>query len=196
MSLFSPALEVQRLNVKLRFAESGAPQLKEALPIFHRWIQSHRLSDELLLDVVDYRHVHRGPGVGIICHGAEYLLDGAQGQLGLVYRRKRALSGTFEERLAATVRSLLVAARHLEEEPAARVIRFRGDALEITFNDRLLAPNDASTRNVLRPILEGFGGRLFDGPFLMKDDSAPAECLRFELTGAASSTATLLGSLS
>ena len=55
--------------------------------MFHDWIQNQRL-DELLIDVVDYRHVHDGPGVILIAHDAHYAFDTSEGRLGLLYSRR------------------------------------------------------------------------------------------------------------
>src|SRR5947207_3342533 len=78
----------QRLSVKV-FAKAASVGPKDALLVFHRWIQTQRL-DELLIDVTDYSHVHHGPGVILIGHGADYALDEEEGRLGLKYTLKRA----------------------------------------------------------------------------------------------------------
>ena len=45
---------------------------------------------ELLIDVANYAHVPKGPGVVLIGHGSDYFMDEGEGRLGLLYNRKRA----------------------------------------------------------------------------------------------------------
>src|SRR5258706_10731666 len=108
----------QRLSVKV-FATGASAGPKDALLVFHRWIQTQRL-DELLIDVTDYSHVHHGPGVILIGHGADYGLDQEEGRLGLKYTLKSRAPATTPTTLVELVvracRATLVACRHLEHE--------------------------------------------------------------------------------
>jgi len=128
--------------VKFYVSDPATLDLAEAIPIFHRWIQSKRV-DGLLIDVADYRHVPDGPGVVLIGHEADYFLDQMEGPLGLLYNRKRENEGSNVYRLRRAMKSALTACRALEEEPdlAAKNFRFDGRRLRFIVNDRLLSSN-------------------------------------------------------
>jgi hypothetical protein len=60
------------------------------------------------------------------------------------------------------VRAALIACRRLEEEPRLEgKICFNGQEIEISVNDRVLAPNCASTFEAIKPDLQTFFQRLF-----------------------------------
>lgn len=50
------------------------PDLEPAVAVFHRFIQ-RGLVEGLILDVADYRHVPRGPGVLLVGHDVDYGVD-------------------------------------------------------------------------------------------------------------------------
>jgi hypothetical protein len=158
---------LQHVNVKI-FAEyrsrgrKGAvgPVVSErvltaALAVFHRWIRESAC-EELLIDVADYRHVPAGPGVILVGHEANYSLDNGGNRLGLLYNRKAPLEASAEENIAQAVRAALAACRRLEEEPEFEGrLRFGpADEIEITINDRALAPNTDETFASLKPAIE------------------------------------------
>ena len=128
--------------MKFYARDPGTLDLAEAIPIFHRWIQSNRV-DGLLIDVADYRHVPDGPGVVLVGHEADYFLDEMEGPLGLLYSRKRETEGSNVYRLRRAMNCALTACRALEQEPelAAKGFRFFGGRLRFILNDRLLASN-------------------------------------------------------
>ena len=67
-------METVKYDLKLFLQDAGQVDLADFIPVFHDWIQDQSL-DELLIDVVDYRHVHDGPGVMLIAHDAHYAID-------------------------------------------------------------------------------------------------------------------------
>jgi hypothetical protein len=153
--------EIQHVNVKLFLKDTVALNLASLVPVFHRWIQEQSCP-ELLIDVADYRHVPAGPGVMIIGHGANYSLDNAGNRLGVRYSRKAPLAGSNLDRLAQAARAALAACRALETDPALEgTLRFNGREIEISINDRMLAPNNEATRHALEPELKALFGRLF-----------------------------------
>ena len=81
-------MESVKYDLKLFLQDSSQVNLEAFIPVFHDWIQHQRL-DELLIDVVDYRHVHDGPAVMLIAHDAHYAIDVADGRMGLLYSRRR-----------------------------------------------------------------------------------------------------------
>jgi hypothetical protein len=118
----------------------------------------------LLIDVADYQHVPGGPGVMLVAHEGNYSMDLAGGRRGLLYYRKQPAMGSLTERLVSLARTVLVAARQLEEEPSlAGRIEFPGHELQLVANDRLLAPNSEETLAALAPSMNALLAKLYDG---------------------------------
>ncbi|HVC00431.1 MAG TPA: hypothetical protein VNJ12_14020 [Candidatus Dormibacteraeota bacterium] len=154
-------MELQHVNVKMIVDGSAPVDLGPAIPVFHSWIQD-RACEELLLDVADYRHVPAGPGVVLIGHEANYSLDNTDHRLGVRYNRKEPLGGTAEDRLTQAVRAALLACQRLESDPRLEgKLRFGGREWEFFVNDRLLAPNEDSSRQALDPEFQIFLRKLF-----------------------------------
>lgn len=153
-------MDAYRLNVKL-YVENETVDLDRLIPIFHRFIQQRTL-DELLIDVADYKHVPDGPGVMLIAHDANYAIDRADGELGLLYAHKRPSEGDFESRLRGALRKTLQAARALENESELG-LEIKASRLAIRINDRLRAPNDAETYAAVEPVLRRLLGELYGG---------------------------------
>ncbi len=190
-------MNAEQLAVKFFVEDPSRLDLGEFIPIFHAWIQHHRL-DELLIDVADYRHVHQGPGVVLVSHGGLYAMDGGEGRLGLQHTRKRVASGPRESRLEKVFRSALKACVLLESEPLLKGrIRFGGGEVLFRLHDRLHAPNTTETFEAVRPELEAFLARLYAGsPITMKHQSHPAELFGLEIRASnATDVATLLDRL-
>jgi hypothetical protein len=168
---------VQHINLKIFVEDAGAIELADAVGVFHQWIKNS-VCPEMLIDVADYRHVPEGPGVLLIGHEANYSLDNRENRLGLLYNRKAALDGTFESRLAQAHRAALDACDRLEREAVFRgKLKFDRNALEVAVNDRLLAPNNEETWQVLRPELEKF----FTG-FEVERRGEPRDLFRVSIT--------------
>ena len=155
-------MESVKIDLKLFLQEPVEVELEDFIPVFHDWIQHQRL-DELPIDVVDYRHVHNGPGVMLIAHDAQYALDMADGRMGLLYSRRRETHParnaiqSVAERLQSVVQCALAACRLLETEPSLQGrVRFRGDEMLLRINDRLVSPAPAAFDDLqahLQPIL-------------------------------------------
>ena len=156
-------MESVKIDLKVFLQEPADIELEDVIPVFHDWIQHQRL-DELLIDVVDYRHVHDGPGVMLIAHDAHYAMDMADGRMGLLYSRRRETHPTrndiqgVTERLQSVLQCALAACQLLEAEPSLQGrLKFRGDELLVRINDRLVSPalaNFGDLQAHLRPILE------------------------------------------
>jgi hypothetical protein len=156
------SLGASKFQVKLYVDEPNGFRLEPFVPIFHAWIKNRAL-DEMLIDVADYGHVHHGPGVLLVGHGGDYYLDLGEGRPGLLYSRKREAPAS-DERLRDTFRRVLTACQLLEKEPeVSGKMRFRTNDVLLRINDRLRAPNTPDTFNELKPELEAFARRLYDG---------------------------------
>ncbi|MDE0206482.1 MAG: hypothetical protein OXP66_10705 [Candidatus Tectomicrobia bacterium] len=139
-------MDTVKYDFKLFLQDTSRPAPEDFIPVFHDWIQNQAL-DELLIDVVDYRHVPDGPGVILIAHDAHYAIDMADERPGLLYSRRRETHPTRNairsatERLHSVLQCALRAALALEAEPSlAGRVKFRGDELLLRINDRLVSP--------------------------------------------------------
>lgn len=116
-------MNTHKFGVKFFFTNSSR-QLTEFIPVFHNWIQRQALPGHLLIDVHDYSHVHRGPGILLVAHEANVSVDEAEGRRGLVYVRKQP----------ATLPEIIEHARQTAEllgEP------YDAGQFEVFVNDRL-----------------------------------------------------------
>jgi hypothetical protein len=156
-------INLQHVNVKLLAKDPEDVDLEPLIPVFHNWIKG-QVFDELLLDVADYRHVHEGPGVILIGQQGNYSVDNTDNRLGVRYNRKYPLEGSNQDRLKQAARSALAAFQRLEAEAGLNgKLKFDGHEIEIFVNDRLMAPNSDSTREAVKPELQAFLGKLFQG---------------------------------
>jgi hypothetical protein len=172
-------MEIQHFRVKLFATPESQPRLRDAIPVFHRWIQQKRVP-EMMIDVSDYEHVPSGPGVILVCHEAIYGLDEGKGQLGVVYNRRAALDGTVEDRLRQAMAAADSAAALLEEEPEfAGKLRFDRKSWEVVVNDRALAPNNEATWKALEPVIL----RVFPGEAKLQHHADPRELFRVTISG-------------
>jgi len=157
-------MQLQHVNVKLLVQNPGEAGLEPLIPVFHGWIENQTADDELLIDVADYSHVPAGPGVVLIGHEGNYSVDNTDNRLGVRYNRKAALDGSNQDRLTQATRAVLKACRRLQEEPRLDgKFRFNGRDIEIFINDRLLAPNNAATREAFDADFHLFSRKLFRG---------------------------------
>lgn len=192
-----------KYDLKLFLAEPERLDLEECIPVFHRWIQAQAL-EEVLIDVADYRHVYHGPAIILVAHDAHYVMDMAEGRLGLLYSRRRetyptrsALHGV-EERLASVLHCTLVACQQLEAEPALQGrCQFRGDELLLRLNDRLRAPNTPEAHDDFQQHLAPFLARLYPGAqVVVQQVGEPTAALTMHITATENpDVSTLLGRL-
>lgn len=174
-------MELQHLEVKLPAAPAADFDAGALIPVFQDWVRAQSCP-ELLVDVADYRHVPGGPGVLLVGHEADYALDEAPPGPGLLYRRKAALDGANADRLAQALGAAARAAARLAADPALEGrLAFAADGLQVTVNDRLLAPNTPATAAALVPELEAwFAATLGHERFSLVWDSEPRH--RFAVT--------------
>ena len=166
-------MDSYKLAVKFFIQDASQLNVKDFVPVFHRWIQQRALAGHQLIDVADYSHVHEGPGTVLVSHEANLHADLGGGRLGLLYVRKQPLPGEFGDRLRATFEFCLRAAAMLEDDPtlAGRVRFGTGEAI-FRIHDRLHAPNSTQTFAELRPQLESFLKSLYAAPAIELDHRA------------------------
>jgi hypothetical protein len=187
-------MDAHKLQLKIFVTQESARAVEPEMfiPVFHRWIKERRLP-ELVIDVANYIHVPRGPGVVLIGHGSDYFMDEGEGRLGLLHNRKRA-GPPSEARLTDLARRTLHAAVLLEGDPAlSGKLRFAPNELLFRINDRLLAPNTDTTFASLKSELEALALRIFAGPFELSRVGTPKDLFAVRLTSPVSTPlATLL----
>jgi hypothetical protein len=186
-------MDIQHVNIKLFIENPEAVNLDDYTGIFNGWIQQ-QWTEELLVDVADYQHVHAGPGVVLVAHEAHYSIDNAANRLGLLYGRKTKIDGSTVDKLVQATQATLKAAQKLEKE---QKLKFNTREVQVIINDRLLAPNTTETLGALLSDLNTFFGRLFDGAEFVVDHNAdPRERFTVTVTTAGKSdAATLLSRL-
>jgi hypothetical protein len=154
-------MQTEKLQVKLYVEDPKKVDLGALVPVLHGWIREKTL-DEPVIDVANYDHVPKGPGVVLIGMGSDYYLDLGEGRPGLLYSRKREAQGSLGERVADAFRRAFKAATLLEAEPSLE-LRFGTAELLFRIPDRLNAPNDDATLDAVRPALAEVLEKLF-GP--------------------------------
>lgn len=149
------------------------------IEVFHKWIQTGRLADHMAIDVVDYSHVHEGPGVLLVTNEAYLGLDHAHGRPGLLYRARRGeISAAADGFRGALTHTLRAAALLQDDLPG---LTFDAAQLEVGADDRLRSPNDDATFEALRPELERLAAALGGAQISRGSDSKG--CFRASLTG-------------
>lgn len=152
-------MDLQKLTVKFFTAPPDTVPLTDFIEIFHGWIQA---TDGVYHDVADYSHMQSGPGIVLVAQHANLHIDETGGRRGLLYCQKAPLTGSNQEKLRMVLRAALENCRRLEREPALKgKLKFSGDEVWLSVNDRLAAPNDAETFQTLKPELEFAAAELF-----------------------------------
>jgi hypothetical protein len=171
-------MDLQHLNIKFFVDQPETVDLEAFMGVFNAWIQE-QVTEELLIDVADYRHVWAGPGVILIGHEANYSLDNAENRLGLLYNRKAPLPGSNHDRLRQAVRAALLAAQRLGHAPG---LKFSGGELQLAVNDRLLAPNTDEIWAAAQPELTAFFDQLYGaGHYTLQRHTEPRERLTVDV---------------
>lgn len=165
-------MDLQKIGVKFFARGADDPPLADFISVFHSWIQE---TDGAYVDVADYTHVKAGPGVLLVAHAANVSLDEQDRRRGLVFNQKTALPGSNLDKLRHVLQQAAQYCRRLEQEPSLLgKLVFRGDAVAICVNDRLLAPNTLETFAALRHDLEAAGAALFGtASFALRRDDDP-----------------------
>lgn len=178
-------MQLQHVIVKLMLTDTEELDLEPLIPVFHGWIQDQEC-EELLLDVADYRHVYAGPGVILIGHEANYSVDNTNHRPGVRYSRKAEVEGSNQDRLLQATAATLRACARFESDPSLKgKFRFNGQEIEISINDRLLAPNNSATRDAIQPELASFLQKLFaGGEYSLSFDDTPRNLLSVSVKSA------------
>lgn len=136
----------ERIQIKLY--RQNETDLKELIPTFHEWIREETV-DGLLIDVADYRHVPNGPGLLLMGHEGDYSVSNDHGRTAITYKHKRTWPAAD---LDGRVRHALGRALNADHQLQG-VFTEPLNTIEISFPDRLNAPNTAETFAAFAPEL-------------------------------------------
>jgi hypothetical protein len=156
-------MEFQKVALKILSDAPATLNLDPFLAIFGRWRKdaSHPAQ---WVDLADYAHMPRGPGVVLIGHRCNFSFDMGTAAPGVLYVSKKGLDGGPVDRLRVVFRDCLHLTRSLlAESEFPQRVRLQTGSLELAFNDRLQTPNDDETDRQLRPAVEFVLDHLF-GP--------------------------------
>lgn len=153
----------KRISIKFYAEARPGFDITQTVPVFHRWIREHVISNELLIDVADYKHVVDGPGVLLVGHEADYGLAQVDGRLELLYTRKRDTGDTLEGAFQTIFAQGLQAARLLESDPELAGLRIHTDKADIALLDRLHFANSDEAAAVIGQSLENVAATLYPG---------------------------------
>lgn len=180
-------MQATKIWLKL-YATAALPDGGQFLATFHDMIRRKEL-EELMVDVVDYGHVHDGPRVLFVGHESDYAVDYGEERPGLAYQRKRAKApgdGSFAAHLADGLRRLLDLAVRLEKESSLGPVALGSGEIALRIADRLHAPNDAATFAAVKVDLEGAARRLWgDGATVTHEPGDRAGLFSARLRGPA-----------
>tara|TARA_Y100000588_G_C14211848_1_gene907025 strand:- start:766 stop:1338 length:573 start_codon:yes stop_codon:yes gene_type:complete len=185
----------KRIHVKLFLEAPQSAPPDEVFQIFNNWIAD--TADEVLIDVADYSHIHNGPITLLVGHQADYSIDNANAEMGLLYCSKEALEGDLASQLRQAVTAALKACRRLEDDSMLQgKAKFRSD-LEVATSDRLNFPNTPETLATFKTALESGLENLYGGANLtVENTSSPGDLPTLRVRGeGAHDTSSLLANL-
>jgi hypothetical protein len=152
--------DLQRIQIKMAADAPAGLSLEPFLVIFARWRKEKHPAE--WVDLADYAHLPRGPGIVLVGHRCSIAFDLADPGPGILYTARKGLSGTPAERFASAFAGCLDLARRLTAEPEfPKDVRLRPGSLELRFNDRLETPDTPETDAELRPVVEQGLSKLF-----------------------------------
>lgn len=101
---------------------------------FNTWIPDAK---EIFVDIADYQHVHDGPLTLLVGHYTDYVLDAANGELGLAMRKKRPYLNPQDNTLEKGFDDLHAACERLKSDPLFLGKLVFGNTYTFCLNDRL-----------------------------------------------------------
>jgi hypothetical protein len=186
-------LDLQRVCLKILTDAPVSQKLDPFLSIFGRW-RTDAADPSQWVDLADYAHMARGPGIVLIGHRCNFSFDLGTAAPGVLYCSKQGLEGSLDARLTAVFRHCFALAGRLAAElefPAG--VHLRTGALELVFNDRLETPNNGAVSAVLRPAVAAVLDKMFGpGAYRLTPDAAPGRRLGFAIESPEAATLEVL----
>lgn len=175
-------IDLQRINVKMLAQAPPDFELNPFLAIFGRW-RNDKEHPEVWVDLADYAHMPKGPGVVLIGKRGNFSIDLADPAPGLLYCGKRDYEGSNEQRILETFRRGIGLVKPLlAEADYPPQLQLQPEAWELTFNDRLDTPNTDATDAELRPGIDAALKTLFgDGGYEAQRETDPERRYAFSI---------------
>ncbi len=153
-----------KIALKLYASKTALPDSIRFVEVFHDWIKKGTLA-ELMIDVIEYGHVDRGPLVLFVGHESDYAIDLSEGRPGLSYLRKRVKSDATADAFALmdSFSRLLKVADLLSDDPRLGDFALGRKEVLLRLLDRLRAPNTAQTFAAERAEIESAAGTALGG---------------------------------
>ncbi len=161
-------MNIQHVNVKVFVDGELAISIEDLVKVFHKWV-SEQSMPEMMIDVADYMHVPNGPGIVLVGHEADYSLDYTGGKIGLRYNYKAVRDGSNQEQLQHAFDNATSCCNRLEAELSG--LKFDRSQVEITINDRAIAPNTAETKSALSSDFDTFAKSIGGGEAAIEYES-------------------------
>jgi len=167
-------MDIQKVTLKLFTDEPATVNLDPFLAIFARW-RHDRADPAEWVDLADYAHVSKGPGVVLIGQQGNLAIDFSEPGAGILWSNKRHLQGDIEQRIFETFRrTVRLACRLISEPEYPEPFKARVGFWELSFNDRLNLPNNSDTDRMLRAPTEAvLNSLLGSGSYLLIRQSDP-----------------------
>ena len=175
-------MDLQRIHIKILTDAPASLNLSPLVEIFSRW-RTDKNHPAGWVDMADYAHVPRGPGIVLAGLRANFSFDMADPAPGILYVARRGLPGSPAERVAAALKAALELSKRLvAEKEVPPGVHLRTEAFELSFPDRLETPPTLATHQELRPAVEQALNRLFGaGAYELALTADSAESLRYSI---------------
>ena len=128
-----------KIGIKRMFSVFNA-DLELFIPVFHKWIQGNKISNHIMIDVADYKHISDGPGIMLIGHEGNFSIDMENGEAGLLYTRKQVLGEDVVENIQIITSILDHACKLLEMNDNLKGKIIFNNQYKIISNDRYYFP--------------------------------------------------------
>ncbi len=173
-------MELQKFGIKLFFKPNGSYPSKDFIPVFHNWIQTNAVPEQMLIDVIDYSHIPDGPGIMLIAHEGHYSLDRENMQPGLLYLQKTKMEGDFQKRFESVFATSLQTANLLIKNEIGSEVDFQSNSFRFIANDRLLAENNEENQELFSKTFDEMLIEKYpNGKWVIEDYSQEGERLAF-----------------
>ncbi|MCA9565286.1 MAG: hypothetical protein KC561_17430 [Myxococcales bacterium] len=155
-------MDLQRINAKVLVGAGADFDVSPILHVFSRWRHEDSVYD--WLDLADYAHVPEGPLAMIVGETGNFVFDAELESPGFLYRNKKGLTGTVEERLKQTLARLVDLLSDMAKAPEfGNALDLSIQRLVVTINDRVNFPNSDQTDSAVGAGFKAALHTLFEG---------------------------------
>ena len=155
-------MDLQQINIKVFATKDSKINHTNFIKVFNRWIEEADSDD--YLNYADYSHVDAGPGVLLILKQANYSIDSAYHEPGLLYNRKHEVDGDNGDKIRQALTETLSTCELVEaSEELENAIHFNGSDILFMINNRNIAPNTDETADAIQADLEPVLKQMYDG---------------------------------